>query len=87
MKRVLVIPNWGQMTETVDGMPAEDVLKKYSPGNLLASFKGKVMYNTKRGELEINLPLEVQDKLMSNKVDTNITVLILEKGGKNEEAV
>ncbi|MBE9572965.1 MAG: hypothetical protein IMF11_20260 [Proteobacteria bacterium] len=41
-KRVLVIPNWGQMTEQIDGMPAEDALKKYSPGNLLAEFEAEV---------------------------------------------
>lgn len=53
-------------------------LSKHSPGKLLASFKTEVMFRTKTGELGINLPLEVQNKLISKRVDTNITVLILE---------
>lgn len=80
-KRVLVIEEGkrGEFWNDCINLSSKKFWEKYSPGNLLASFKTEVMYNTKRGELGINLPFEVQNKLISNRVDTNITVLIVEE--------
>ena len=60
-KRVLVIPNWGQMTEQVNGMPAEDALKKYSPGKLLAECQ-TLIQNDLTGTLIIDIPEHLRKK-------------------------